>query len=322
MKKLLLLVLAAALIAAGAWVLIRNSANEALDGQHSVRGYIFAVEDTRILIAEGLAQGVAAYTGSFEELTGAAYWFAIDADTRLTDERGAMIRLESLQLNDEVEVVAAGPVMDSYPAQGTAWRIQLTGERYVREEARFDGYVFAIEDARFLLAERLAPGVSEYTGELEELQGSAVWFRWTESTEVTGREGEPQSIDAVSVGSGVEVYTTGPLLLSYPAQGGADRIVLTGEAYDPAGEEVFSETGNLMRDNPGFTPGVWYVSFEAPGQPALAQALVFDGESRCVSGMNESVCDPETFEQGSRALVEGVMTDDGVRVETLTWVGR
>ncbi|WP_366535671.1 hypothetical protein, partial [Streptococcus pneumoniae] len=32
----------------------------------------------------------------------------------------------------------------------------------------------------------------------------------------------------------------------------------------------FIHDGVVLKDNPGFTPGVWYLSYEEPGSPGLS----------------------------------------------------
>ncbi len=87
----------------------------------------------------------------------------------------------------------------------------------------------------------------------------------------------------------------------------------------PAPGESFVHEGNLLKDNPGFEPGVWYLSYEEAGAPGLAVKLVFDGESRCGSEGMLKVCDI-SFDQGERVHIEGIKENDVVRVTTLTYV--
>lgn len=109
--------------------------------------------------------------------------------------------------------------------------------QFVDEPQDFDvenqmiGYIFSIEGNRILVVESLSEGVSEYTGEFEELQGEAVWFTITGETEITNVDGFNLEISDLGLNMGVEVYSTGAMALSYPAQAGADRVIVTGEVY-------------------------------------------------------------------------------------------
>lgn len=48
-------------------------------------------------------------------------------------------------------------------------------------------------------------------------------------------------------------------------------------------EEVnFRQTGNLFKDNPGVSPGVWYLSYGEPGKPGLKVELQFTNEMKLV----------------------------------------
>lgn len=98
---------------------------------------------------------------------------------------------------------------------------------------------------------------------------------------------------------------------------GGIGIYLLAERYQG---ETFLETGNLLQNNPGMEPGVWYVLYEEPGQPAVSAALAFDAESRCISPAVQATCDPSTFLQGSRVTVAGTEKDGRVFVDTLTFL--
>lgn len=82
----------------------------------------------------------------------------------------------------------------------------------------------------------------------------------------------------------------------------------------------FSETGNLVRNNPGLKPDVWYLVYEESGQPALNAELRFTNDSMCVTGEDEEVCDTDDFTQGDRVRVVGEEDDDVVTVETMTFL--
>ncbi len=189
-----------------------------------------------------------------------------------------------------------------------------TDEETINDENVTIGYIFAIEDNRILVAEGLSEGIEKYSGDIDELKGSAVWFTITEETEILDSEGDIADQDVFELKKEVEVYSKDPLLMSYPAQGGADKVVLTGEVYNF--EEIdFDKVGNLILNNPGFEEGFWYLSFDEPGQH-LAIKLLFDTNSICIYE-EEKVCDQEIFTPGDRVWVIGKESGDDVLVKKL-----
>ncbi len=87
----------------------------------------------------------------------------------------------------------------------------------------------------------------------------------------------------------------------------------------------FSHNGNLVRNNPGMSPGVWYIAFEEPGNPARLTQLSFTQNSLCSTSHTQSVpCDLSSFVQGQQALVEGTQIDTtstpSVQVTHITFV--
>lgn len=76
----------------------------------------------------------------------------------------------------------------------------------------------------------------------------------------------------------------------------------------------FDEIGVLAIDNPGFTPNVWHLVYEAPGAPALTAQLNFTPVSECFRGSDEMDCE---FEAGERARVWGNASGNVVNVVRL-----
>lgn len=87
----------------------------------------------------------------------------------------------------------------------------------------------------------------------------------------------------------------------------------------PSAFSTFVHEGNLIKDNPGFVPGIWYLSFEVPGEPAKTVALLFDHDSRCGNDENLRVCNI-SFEHGERVRIEGVQTGDAILVHHLIYL--
>lgn len=74
----------------------------------------------------------------------------------------------------------------------------------------------------------------------------------------------------------------------------------------------FDKVGNLLRNNPGFQPNVWYLSYEEPGSPARSAKLeILD--AKCYSQDDQVSCE-DNLTQGSRARVRGEGNDSLVKV--------
>ncbi|MFA7286808.1 MAG: Gmad2 immunoglobulin-like domain-containing protein [Patescibacteria group bacterium] len=86
--------------------------------------------------------------------------------------------------------------------------------------------------------------------------------------------------------------------------------------------EAFQQEGNLVKDGPGFKPGVWYLIYEAPGQPGLSVELSFDANSTCVILEKSSACQLSDLQIGDRAAVEGYILESLVNVEKIIVISR
>ena len=81
----------------------------------------------------------------------------------------------------------------------------------------------------------------------------------------------------------------------------------------------FNEVGNIVRNNPGYPEGVWFLVYEEPGSPALSKALSFTDDSLCIKEEG-FICDPDELEEGERVEIEGVDKEGEVEVMTLRYV--
>lgn len=79
----------------------------------------------------------------------------------------------------------------------------------------------------------------------------------------------------------------------------------------------FSETGNLVKDNPGLKSGVWYLVYEKQGAPALYNELKFSLDSVCQIGSIFESCDSVVLEAGDRVEVVGWKIDNSVIVKNM-----
>ena len=107
------------------------------------------------------------------------------------------------------------------------------------------GKIVAISEREVLIAEGLEG--EEYGGDIEKLRGNAAWFTVEEETEITGPdEGEFFSLADLEIGQTVEVWDTGFILETYPAQATALKIKLADdeekEAEEPGEEKEKEKT--------------------------------------------------------------------------------
>ncbi len=79
----------------------------------------------------------------------------------------------------------------------------------------------------------------------------------------------------------------------------------------------FTQTGNLIKDNPGLKPGVWYLSYEASGKPAQNVELSFDANSACMFSGTMVPCQQADLQVGTRVTVEGNQTGNIVLVSSM-----
>lgn len=88
-----------------------------------------------------------------------------------------------------------------------------------------------------------------------------------------------------------------------------ERLTGTGSHIGPhdAGRTVFTETGVLVRDNPGLKPATWYLSYQSPGRAEEILELSFTGGA---SGAGLFV--------GDRVSVVGTRQNDKVVVSKIS----
>ena len=73
-------------------------------------------------------------------------------------------------------------------------------------------------------------------------------------------------------------------------------------------ESNFAQDGVVMKDNPGFKPGAWFLSYEEPGSPGLSVEL----NLKSVEAARISLS------QGERVRVEGTLYGNVLAVRTIT----
>ncbi|TFG35496.1 MAG: hypothetical protein E4H47_01350 [Parcubacteria group bacterium] len=79
----------------------------------------------------------------------------------------------------------------------------------------------------------------------------------------------------------------------------------------------FSETGNLVKDNPGLKPGAWYLVYEKPGDPALNAEIKLNEDSICQIGSVSQPCQQIALEAGDRAAITGWETNGVLIVKNM-----
>ncbi len=90
-----------------------------------ITGYIINIteEAESLLVAEGLR--TKEYTGDIEELKGDAIYLTIDEKTKIR-KKDTEVSLVDLNVEEKVTIWVTGPVLESYPARGTAFKIVVT----------------------------------------------------------------------------------------------------------------------------------------------------------------------------------------------------
>lgn len=178
---------------------------------------------------------------------------------------------------------------------------------------------------------------------------------WHESPERAPREPEhvTESINQKAIASAyfsehlTELSPTPAVLggtffvthLSFPKDGEAvieyedGHIALTVRAtYTMEGKEVrvlsftefedsFQQVGNLIKDNPGLLPGVWYISFDSPGAPAQAVALSFETPTLCTIAKDGTPCPTPILTAGVRVRILGNTAGETVTVRRMEIIG-
>jgi len=85
-------------------------------------------------------------------------------------------------------------------------------------------------------------------------------------------------------------------------------------------EDNFSETGNLVLDNPGLEPGVPYLIYEEPGSPALSVKLSFREGTSCFVNGQELECSEIEIASGDRVEAKGLEKDGLLNVSSINFL--
>ncbi|HEU5305414.1 MAG TPA: DUF3221 domain-containing protein, partial [Gemmatimonadales bacterium] len=94
-------------------------------------GTITHKSDDRLLIEEEPLDSVGSAKASLR----------ITSSTRVLQSSGEASRPEELRIGQRVSAWFAGPVMESYPVQGTAGAVRIEGETMAGDELKVDGII-------------------------------------------------------------------------------------------------------------------------------------------------------------------------------------
>lgn len=97
----------------------------------SIQGTITHKSDDRLLIEEEPLDSVGSAKASLR----------ITSSTRVLQSSGEASRPEELRIGQRVSAWFAGPVMESYPVQGTAGAVRIEGETMAGDELKVDGII-------------------------------------------------------------------------------------------------------------------------------------------------------------------------------------
>lgn len=80
-------------------------------------------------------------------------------------------------------------------------------------------------------------------------------------------------------------------------------------------EDSFRQNGNLIKDNPGLPPGVWYLSFDSPGKAGNIVPIVLSS-THCTN-TDGTLCTTEELTSGMRVRILGAEEGKSVTVRRI-----
>lgn len=209
------------------------------------------------------------------------------------------------------------------------WETVCTNEAPAHEEAEVIAFNFVLDSLALAPPATDADALDRVLRALsEEAQGSVK--RETASRDVAlflGIQDVPDqgvSVEDLQVVSPSEVYVV--LSLQFGGSRVLRHVHLVIEhgtwkvdrVDAPKEVRSFEQVGNVTKNAPGMIEEVWYLVYEAPGQPALSKQLEFNTASTCILETEKSPCDEDELELGMRAKVFGaITTTDTVLVHRL-----
>lgn len=76
----------------------------------------------------------------------------------------------------------------------------------------------------------------------------------------------------------------------------------------------FDQRGMLTRNEPGLTPGVWYLMYGEANETAVPVRIMFDENSECITSAGRGACERSIFEDGLKVEIRGSRQEIGVLV--------
>lgn len=160
---LMVLFVSLVLIITTAFVFMKNDDEKTAD----VTGYVFSIVEDGFLVAEGI-RGESLYDGDIERLVGEAIRFTVMEKTDILDNIGDKVSFSDISVYDEVEVWIEGAINESYPAQGEALKVRITGNIFDPKEDVLSVTCDDTNSARLSVIQSLENAWPELESELSE----------------------------------------------------------------------------------------------------------------------------------------------------------
>lgn len=120
------------------------------------------------------------------------------------------------------------------------------------------------------------------------------------------------------VGLGAIGYFGWEAFRGSPNNGNGTTTPTSTNGNNNGGQINFMGEGNLVRNNPGLKPNIWYLVYEQTDAPALTVELSFNNSSVCLFSVTSVDCSKLSMPNGSRAQVQGAQVGNVVTVSMLT----
>ncbi len=159
MIKKILVILLVVSVATILVLISRPQGDIDLDRPADIEGVIYDISDNRILVAQGIEGD--SYNNDINSLVGNAIWFTLNDDSIIVTDKGKKISSNDLRIEDKVAVWSTGYMLESYPAQATAFKIIQYEEEIIAKECFIGG-----------CSGELCSDISEMPSTCEELPGA------------------------------------------------------------------------------------------------------------------------------------------------------
>ncbi|NLW17166.1 MAG: copper amine oxidase N-terminal domain-containing protein [Firmicutes bacterium] len=144
-------------------------------------------------------------------------WLYINEDTEIAFANGETAQFDDLAVDQQISVQVSGPMLTSYPAQAGADAITIL------PESGFGTVAGTITD----IATEGKPRILVDGTVVETQHPMLIWLTLDEQTVIEWAESDQQATFAdLAVGQTVEAALSGPVMESYPCQGGATKVTI------------------------------------------------------------------------------------------------